>query len=126
MFNRHAMFRNWRFRSCELAGHAFSRPARSGLRRKPAPKLTCHWILTDKNRLECRWRVERADGKAADEPDGRRQAQGITRLRPGRRISHNLLQTVGTWNDGVWHDAAGAMDLPLPRLRNTEISTAFD
>lgn len=38
---------------------------------RPLPaRLTCHWVRTGGNRLECRWRVENPDGIGADEVDG--------------------------------------------------------
>ena len=86
------------------------RPA--GQHRPLPPKLACHWVLTDRNRLECRWRVENPDGNNADEPDGPRRARSLSGLPPQRRISHNGLQTVlsGT----RWLAQCGAWLAPGP------------
>jgi hypothetical protein len=46
------------------------------------PKLACHWVLTDRNRLECRWRIEDPDGNNADEPDGPGRARSRSGLSP--------------------------------------------
>jgi hypothetical protein len=46
-------------------------PRRLAGRDRPLqPRLTCHWVRTGCNRLECRWRIESPDGIGADEVDG--------------------------------------------------------
>ena len=46
-------------------------PRRLAGKDRPLPaRLTCHWVRTGGNRLECRWRVENPDGIGADEADG--------------------------------------------------------
>jgi hypothetical protein len=42
----------------------------AGKDRPLPPRLTCLWVRTDGNRLECRWRIENPDGIGADEVDG--------------------------------------------------------
>ena len=69
MFTRHATVQIAKFRSLGLrrvvswpeATHANDnwrdyRPA-AGQRLSARPKLACHWVLTDANRIECRWIV---------------------------------------------------------------------
>jgi hypothetical protein len=42
----------------------------AGKDRPLPPRLTCHWVRTCGNRLECRWRIEKPDGIGIDEVDG--------------------------------------------------------
>jgi hypothetical protein len=56
------------------------RPA--GQHRPLPPKLACHWVLTDRNRLECRWRLENPDRNDANEGDGPRRARSLSGLPP--------------------------------------------
>jgi hypothetical protein len=90
MFKTHATFRRpefgitkfrspARWRALSLGAHAkaahandnLSGPRRlAGEDRPLPPRLTCHWVRTDGNRLECRWRIEKPDWLGADEVDG--------------------------------------------------------
>jgi hypothetical protein len=93
MLKRHATFRTPEFGIPKFRSPAPWRASRLGPKAAPAkaahandnlwgprrlagqdrplpPRLACHWVRTDGNRLECRWRIEDPDGIGADEADG--------------------------------------------------------
>ena len=108
MFKRHATFRRpefgiakfrlpvpWRALSLgPKAARAKAAPAKAahandnlwgprrlaGKDRPLPPRLACHWVQTDGNRLECRWQIENPDGIGADEVGGVAARAGLRDL----------------------------------------------